>query len=203
MVTPITRRNMLALGLCAGFAPLTIGARTIGLNDQAGATEALWRKLRDGGYTILLRHARAPGTGDPRNFELGNCATQRNLDSRGRLDARKIGARMSASGAVVTEVLTSQWCRTTDTAELAFENNEIEAFAPLNSFFRTPEREDEQTAAVLERIYSFNGIGNQVMVTHQVNITALTGERPREGTAVVVRPNATFDAIETIGRLRF
>lgn len=198
MVTPITRRNMLALGLCAGFAPLTIGAA-----GQAQATEALWRKLRAGGYTILLRHTNAPGTGDPRNFELGNCATQRNLDSRGRLDARRIGARMAASGAVITEVLTSEWCRCRDTAELAFEDSEIEPFPPINSFFRKPELLEEQTALARERILSFSGIGNQVMVTHQVNITALTGERPRQGEAIVVQPNATFDEIERVGRLTF
>ncbi|MEM1365266.1 MAG: histidine phosphatase family protein [Pseudomonadota bacterium] len=203
MATPITRRNMLALGLCAGLAPLTIGSGTMGFGSQARATEALWRKLRDGGYTILLRHANAPGTGDPRNFELGNCATQRNLDSRGRLDARRIGAQFAARGTVITEVLTSEWCRCQDTAELAFEGNDIEAFPPINSFFRTPETEVEQTAATLERIYNFSGIGNQVMVTHQVNITALTGERPRQGDAIVVRPNVTFDAIERVGRLTF
>ncbi|MEO0637054.1 MAG: histidine phosphatase family protein [Pseudomonadota bacterium] len=202
MTTAITRRNVLAFGLCAGLAPLTMPVNMGGVRT-ATATEALWRKLEAGGYTILLRHANAPGTGDPRNFELSDCSTQRNLDSRGRLDARRIGARFAASGAVITEVLTSEWCRCRDTAELAFERNEVEAFKPLNSFFRNPEDEEAQTAQALERIFAFSGIGNQVMVTHQVNITALTGERPRQGNAIVVAPNENFDAIRTVGRLTF
>ena len=57
--------------------------------DEAAA----WAALREGGHIILMRHATAPGVGDPPNFRLGDCATQRLLSEAGRRQAKAIGSR--------------------------------------------------------------------------------------------------------------
>ncbi len=89
-----------------------------------------WALLRNGGHVILMRHAMAPGTGDPSNFDLENCRTQRNLSDRGRQQARRIGALFSARAEPVEKVLSSRWCRALDTARLAFGDRLVEPFPP-------------------------------------------------------------------------
>jgi phosphohistidine phosphatase SixA len=169
----------------------------------ASATEAAWAKLAEGGHVILLRHAAAPGTGDPANFTLGDCATQRNLSADGRNQAQKIGARFASRRVMIEQVLTSQWCRARDTATLAFPRMPIVEEPALNSFFATPENADSQTAALIARIRAFSGTGNIVMVTHQVNITALTGVVPRQGEAVIVKAADTENGVALAGRIIF
>ncbi len=168
----------------------------------ATATEIAWAKLAEGGHTILLRHAIAPGTGDPSNFKLDDCATQRNLSDQGRQQAQRIGARLAARAIKVDAVLTSQWCRAIDTAKLAFPRTTITPEPALNSFFADTSSKDDQTAAVLKLIGAFEGSGNQVMVTHQVNILALTGVSPREGEAVIVDIDSS-GGLKVIGRQLF
>jgi phosphohistidine phosphatase SixA len=169
---------------------------------QAQATEVAWAKLLEGGHTILLRHAIASGSGDPANFKLDDCATQRNLSEDGRQQAQRIGARFAARAIKVDVVLTSQWCRAKDTAKLAFPRTKTIDEPALNSFFADPSSKDEQTASVIKRIEAFEGSGNQVMVTHEVNILALTGLSPREGEAIIVDadPNGI---IKVLGRQIF
>ena len=87
---------------------------------DASATEAGWALLRDGEHVVLLRHAMAPGATDPANFDIGKCSTQRNLSERGKQQARKVGALFAARAAQTERVLTSQYCRTKETARLAF-----------------------------------------------------------------------------------
>ena len=87
---------------------------------EAGATEAGWALLRDGEHVVLLRHAMAPGAADPANFDIEKCSTQRNLSERGKQQARKIGALFAARAAPTERVLTSRYCRTMETARLAF-----------------------------------------------------------------------------------
>jgi phosphohistidine phosphatase SixA len=169
----------------------------------AGATEIAWAKLAEGGHTILLRHAIAPGTGDPANFKLDDCSTQRNLSDQGRQQAQRIGARLAARTIKVDVVLSSQWCRAIDTANLAFPGLKITLEPALNSFFTDMSSKDDQTEAVLRLIGAFGGSGNQVMVTHQVNITALTGLNPREGEAIIVDADPDGSNIRIIGRQLF
>jgi len=157
--------------------------------------------LADGGRTVLIRHALAPGTGDPAGFDLADCATQRNLSEEGRAQARRIGARFSRWGVQVDAVLSSRWCRSLETARLAFGADGVEPFAPLDSFFGDRPAEPAQTAATKARIAGFDGDGVQVMVTHQVNITALTGIVPAQGEAIVVEPDG--DEVAVVGRIRF
>jgi broad specificity phosphatase PhoE len=169
------------------------------------ATEAAWAKLANGGHVILMRHAIAPGTGDPANFTLGDCSTQRNLSAEGRSQAQRIGARFAAKGVALEKVLTSQWCRCVETARLAFPRLAITEEPALNSFFsdRTTEAAQTEAAKGLIREFAAGGGGNAVFVTHQVNITALTGITPRQGEAVIVRPDTEGNGIAVVGRIIF
>lgn len=166
----------------------------------AGATEAGWARLREGGHAVLLRHAFAPGTGEPANFDLEKCNTQRNLSEAGRQQARKIGALFAARAAPVERVLSSRWCRTLDTARLAFRSDDLELLAALDPF-ADDDAKAAQSEIVLAEIRDWSGYGNMVMVTHEGNIAALTGETTRDGEAVVVRLDG--DLLHVLGKIRF
>ncbi|MDU8945973.1 histidine phosphatase family protein [Ovoidimarina sediminis] len=131
-----------------------------------------------------MRHALAPGTGDPPDLTIGDCSTQRNLDERGRAQARAIGDAFRERGIVFDRVLTSQWCRTRETAELLDLGPVVEA-PTLNSFFRDFSTRDQQTAETRELISGSEG--RLMLVTHQVNISALTGQGTRSGEVLVIR----------------
>ncbi|HPV61730.1 MAG TPA: histidine phosphatase family protein [Thauera aminoaromatica] len=161
---------------------------------------ALWAALRDGGHVALMRHAIAPGVGDPAGFRLDDCTTQRKLSAQGRAQARAIGERFRANGIATAAVFSSQWCRCLDTArELAL--GEVVAFPGLNSFFADRGEEARHTAAVRaligERARSPLPL---VLVTHQVNITALTGVFPASGEIIVLRVDG--DTPSVAGRIR-
>ena len=150
---------------------------------------------------VLLRHALAPGFSDPPTFKLGDCATQRNLSDAGRQQARQIGAVFRQRGITIDNVYTSQWCRCRDTAELLGLGS-VTPLPLLNSFFETREREKEQTEALAQFLKTTAISQVIVLVTHQVNITALTGVYPASGEAVVVEAN-TDNALRVLGRLSF
>lgn len=167
----------------------------------ASATEAGWALLRNGGQIVLLRHAAAPGTGDPASFDIGKCSTQRNLSDRGKQQAEKIGALIAARAGDPERVLTSRYCRARDTARIAFEDSPIEedpALDPLPSDESAAKKADEK---VLEELRAFSGSGNLVLVTHLENIRALTGVSPREGEAVIVQP--TDNGLRVLARIIF
>lgn len=163
--------------------------------------EALWQALRQGGHVLLFRHAIAPGGGDPVGFRLGDCSTQRNLDEAGRRQARAIGNAFRQREIPIARVLASRWCRSTETAQLAF--GTAEPFPAIDSFFQDRARGPGQTEAARVRIQTFEGPGNMMMVTHQVNITALTDIFPASGEGVVVRPLPDDPkGFAVIGRIR-
>lgn len=170
-------------------------------SGNAKANEDAKALLADGGTVVLIRHARAPGTGDPANFTLDDCATQRNLSEEGRAQSRRMGEQFEEWGVAVDAVLSSRWCRALDTARLAFGAERVEPYPPLDSFFGDRSAAPGQTAAARERIASFDGDGVLVMVTHQVNITALTDIFPAEGEAILLRPDG--DGFSIAGRVRF
>jgi phosphohistidine phosphatase SixA len=160
-------------------------------NQPGSASEPAWQALRDGGAVAVMRHAQAPGTGDPPGFRLGNCSTQRNLSSEGREQARQIGAQFKANNIFIEQVLSSEWCRCLDTARLAF-GDHVEPLPILNSFFSNRDAGGMQTRAVRELVEGWRAhSGVLVLVTHQVNITALTGVYPAEGEILVLKPRAT------------
>ncbi len=153
---------------------------------SARAEDGAWALLRQPGAIVLFRHAHAPGTGDPAGFTLGDCATQRNLDHKGRAEAEAIGAAFRARQVSVGRVVSSQWCRARETAELAF-GGRVEEQPAFNSFFGDRSTEPEATREALAFLGSWGGPGVLAVVTHQVNITALTGEVPRPAEGLVVR----------------
>jgi phosphohistidine phosphatase SixA len=166
---------------------------------EARATEAGWALLRDGEHVVLLRHAMAPGAADPGNFDIEKCSTQRNLSERGKQQARKIGALFAARAAPTERVLASRYCRTKETARLAFGGEED--FAPLDPPPADEAARKEQTEAVLQEIRNYSGSGNLVLVTHLETIQMLTGQSAREGEAVIVSPED--NGLRVLGRIIF
>ena len=152
----------------------------------ARADKVDWTLLDQPGSIVLFRHANAPGVGDPAGFTLGNCSTQRNLDARGRQEAEAIGAEFAKRGIPVGRVLTSQWCRARDTAELAFPGRVVDEPA-FNSFFGDRAKAQAQTSTAKRILQDWRGTGAFVVSTHQVNITELTGIWPASGEGIVVR----------------
>lgn len=154
--------------------------------------------LRAGGCVVLLRHARTvPGVGDPPGFRLGDCRTQRNLSDDGRAQARRIGESLRQAGVPIGPVRSSRWCRCIDTARLAF--GRVDPWPVLDSFFA--ERADAgpgQTEALRDWALGWNAPLNAVLVTHQVNVTGLTGEWVAQGEAMVLRPEG--GALRALGR---
>ncbi len=170
-----TRRRFTAsavLGLVPGLAPA-----------QAG--EGFWTLLREGGCVLLMRHAQTgPGGGDPPGFQLGDCGTQRNLSAAGREQARRIGAALVRERVQVDQVRSSAWCRCAETALLAFGRNTV--WPSLNGFARGEGR-DAQTRAVRAAVQGWMAPRNLALVTHDANITALTGEMPGMGEVLLLR----------------
>jgi broad specificity phosphatase PhoE len=169
----------------------------------AADEETTWRRLRAGGLVILMRHASTePGLGDPPGFRLGDCSTQRNLSPRGIEEARAVGARLAAERVPIGRVYSSPWCRCRDTAIAAF--GRAEDWAPLSSIFDFPDREADYSARVRKRIgtYGFRHPGgNVVMVTHNVNIAALTRHSVAPAEMVIVRPDGCCN-LRSMDRLK-
>lgn len=162
----------------------------------------LWAQLRHGGNVLLIRHASTlPGLGDPAEFKLDDCSTQRNLSEAGREEARRIGERLKRERVPIAQVYTSPWCRCRDTAMLAF--GRAEDWAPLSSVFDLPDRDREYTERVKKRIGAYSSRdmkGNIAMVTHNVNIASLTKLSVAPGEVVVVRPDGCC-GLRVVGRL--
>ncbi len=137
--------------------------------DETAALQALAR----GEAVLMLRHALAPGVGDPDNFRLGDCSTQRNLNDTGREQARAWGPYLASHGINKARVFTSQWCRCRDTAT-AMDIGEVTEMPSLNSFFQGRGDRDSQTRATIANVNALPPGPPIVLVSHQVNITALT-----------------------------
>ena len=176
-----SRRRVLATACRA--LPLVLPAAESPAAD--GAAAAAWETLRGGGAVALFRHSTAPGAGDPPGMRLGDCATQRNLDEAGRAQAKRIGEAFRAEGVAVGAVLTSRWCRATETADLAFPGL-ARAEPAFDSFFADRGEEPARTARARRILLEWGGPGALVVVTHQVNITALTGAVPSSGEGLVL-----------------
>lgn len=151
------------------------------------------------GHIVMMRHALAPGTGDPSNFELDDCSTQRNLSEAGRRQARRTGEFLREAGVRQARVLSSQWCRCLDTAEL-LGFGPVEPLPALNSFFEDRGSGPAQTRALRARIAEMDLSRPVVMVTHQVNITSLTRVYPSSGEMVVLRREED-GSLEVLGTL--
>jgi phosphohistidine phosphatase SixA len=177
-INPMDRRSAMLL-LAAAAWPAASHA------DDAAAL------LRTGGCVVLLRHASTvPGVGDPPAFQLGTCSTQRNLSTEGQAEARRIGAWFRRYQLEPRAVLSSAWCRCIDTAELAFGRHT--PWVALNSSFGDRYPATDATPSLRQALRAVPPGQFEVWVTHQVNITAITGEVPAQAEAFVLDVDATL-----------
>lgn len=183
-----------------GLFVLLMGLVTV--TSAWSGDDHLVQRMLAGGEVLLIRHAAAPGTGDPEGFRLGDCATQRNLSDTGRKQAGAIGDWLRDQGIERARVYSSQWCRCLETAEL-LDLGPVVELPGLNSFYDRPQDRDPNLAAIRDFLKARPPRGGLlILVTHQVTISALTGEFTAAGHGVL----ATLGkggALRTVGRLGF
>ena len=155
------------------------------LSNEVYANDNLISSLQEGKKIIFIRHALAPGNGDPENFILEDCSTQRNLNERGREQSKNIGNFFRNKNISIDKVLSSEWCRCEETARLAFDN--FETFDALNSFYdeRFAMNRSNQLKNLKVFINKWNSDSNLVIVTHYVVISALLNRGTSSGEMIV------------------
>lgn len=179
-VQPLCHRRQWLQWL-AGSA-VAVAANRSSAQNTASDLAAVWRQS---GGVLMLRHASTePGVGDPPGFTLGQCRTQRNLSEQGRAEALAMGRWMQHHQLHADVVLSSQWCRCQDTARLAF--GQAQDWPALNSTFAGQGQAAAQDMALRDRLRQMPAGRMEIWVTHQVNMTALTGAYPGLGEAFVV-----------------
>ena len=156
---------------------------------KADLNKKLINQLEEGGKLIFIRHAYAPGSGDPDNFNLNDCSTQRNLSKEGQRQAKYIGEFFKNNKVKIDKVLSSEWCRCKETAKIAFKNFSTNSF--LNSFYSSKfaKNKDKQVKALKEYIKKFKSDKNLVLVTHYVLISEILNYGPSSGEIVVSNKN--------------
>ena len=156
---------------------------------KADLNKKLIEKLDEGGKIIFIRHAYAPGSGDPDNFNLNDCSTQRNLSEEGREQAKLIGKFFRENHIKVDKVLSSEWCRCKETAKIAFRNFSTNSF--LNSFYNPlfAKNRNKQVKELNNYIETLKTNGNLVLVTHYVLISEVLNYNPSSGEIVVSDKN--------------
>ncbi len=158
-------------------------------------------ELAKPGRVLLLRHAIAPGVGDPENFRLRDCSTQRNLDAAGRQQAARLGRRLAGLGVRGVKVYAGQWCRTLETARL-LGLGPVTELPALNSFFARPDRREGNLEALRRFLAKLPADGPLViLVTHQVTVTGITGIYPASGGGAVLQVDGSTTP-KVIGELR-
>ena len=163
------------------------------------ANDKVIESLKEGGKLIFIRHALAPGNGDPENFKLQNCNTQRNLNEIGIQQSKKIGLIFKKNEIKIDNIYSSEWCRCKDTAKYAFDD--FETFDALNSFYdiRFAANEDKQIKDFYEFIDSIDSKNNIVFVTHYVVIGAILNIGTSSGEIVVTDKNLNIiGSIDTL-----
>lgn len=151
----------------------------------AAQETAAWEALREGEAILILRHALAPGIGDPDNFDVNDCGTQRNLNSEGRQQARDWGLYLERHGIREALVFSSAWCRCKETAEL-MNLGEVSVMSSLNSFFGGQGDRVAQTRQTVKNVNELPSGQPVVLVSHQVNISALTGAYTGSGEGLIL-----------------
>jgi phosphohistidine phosphatase SixA len=152
---------------------------------KADLNQNIISELKKGGKIIFIRHAYAPGGGDPNNFDLNDCNTQRNLNNDGRLQSKKIGDFFKKNKISIKKVYSSEWCRCKETASIAFRNFETKNF--LNSFFseRFAKNRENQVENFNKFINNWDGKQNLIFVTHYVVISEILNYAPASGEIIV------------------
>jgi phosphohistidine phosphatase SixA len=167
-------------------------------SDQIGMIE----RMKAGGHILLIRHALAPGSGDPANFRIGDCSTQRNLDDSGRNQAKAIGDWLRSNAITSARIYSSQWCRCLETAKL-LELGAVAELPALNSFYELTQDRQPNLKALRKFIAKQPSDGVLViLVTHFVTISAIANEGVSSGEGVLLKLNKDA-AYENVGRMNF
>lgn len=186
----------------SGLIALLVAVQAICISAApATASERVWEALReDAGMVILYRHALAPGGGDPSDFDVKDCSTQRNLSDAGRRQARAMGDALRENKVNVRRVLSSPWCRSRETAEL-MKVGPVRTMMRFGSTFTAPSAvaQRRESLALKTIARQSNRSGVVVVSSHQANIVDLTGIAPTSGEGIVVR--YTGEQLTVIGRV--
>ena len=156
---------------------------------KADSKNQLFEKLQKGGNLIFIRHAYAPGNGDPDNFDIKDCSTQRNLSDSGRKQSEKIGNFFNENKIPIDLVISSEWCRCKETALIAFDKFKTKDF--LNSFYspKFAKNKKFQMLNLEKYIDNWNEDKNLVLITHYVVISEVLNYAPSSGEIVVSDKN--------------
>jgi broad specificity phosphatase PhoE len=184
---------MRRLGLAA-FAIWLLAAPVAAADDSQEA----WAALVNGGHVALVRHGNAPpGYGDPPGFKIDDCATQRNLDEKGRAQARALGEAFHHHGVRAGKILSSPWCRCLETARLM-------GLGPVDGTWAVAasNRSPERLAALRQMLADWRGPGTLVVVTHGLTVQALAGIMPGQAETLVIRPKPGKEpGVEVVGQI--
>ena len=163
---------------------------------KADSKKNIIENLKVGGKLIFIRHAYAPGGGDPENFNIYDCSTQRNLSESGRIQSRKIGNFFTENKIKIEEVYSSEWCRCKETASLAFKNFKTKSF--LNSFFSSKfaQNKNSQMRDFQKFLLDWDEKTNLIFVTHYVVISEILDYPSSSGEIVI--SNKNFKIIDTL-----
>ena len=185
------------------FLSMVFSASLLLVEQVAAAEEKdLVKQMQSGNSVLMIRHALAPGVGDPEDFDVNDCSTQRNLDQRGRAQAQAIGRWLRDRGINNIKLYSSQWCRCMDTARL-MDVGKVTPLPALNSFFESPADREPNLAAVRKFIQDNSKSGELiVMVTHQVTISGITGKWTDSGHGKLVQMTKGGN-IQLLGELDF
>ena len=157
---------------------------------KASSNELLIKNLKEGGKVIFIRHAYAPGNGDPKNFDINDCLTQRNLNYEGRKQSAIIGQSFMKHNIPIDNVISSEWCRCKETASIAFFGKFQTKFF-LNSFYdeRFSKNKKNQIMELKKYINNWKGNGNLILITHYVVISELLNVYRSSGEIVISDKN--------------
>ena len=152
---------------------------------KADSKKNIINELKNSGKLIFIRHAYAPGSGDPSNFDISDCTTQRNLSNLGKIQSKEIGNFFSKNNILIDKVYSSEWCRCKETATIAFSNYEIKK--SLNSFFgeKFTKNKDYQVVNLKKFIKNWDGKKNLVFITHYVVISEILNYGASSGEIVI------------------
>ena len=179
------------------FVPLAVALMAAPV--AAAASDEAWAALAKGGHVALVRHGNAPPGygGDPPGFKIDDCATQRNMDERGRAQARAVGEAFRQHGVIVDKILSSPWCRCLETARLM-------ALGPVENTWAVAasDRSPERLVVLKQMVAGWRGPGTLVLVTHALTVQALVGIMPDQAETVVVKPKPGNEpGIDVVGRI--
>ena len=162
---------------------------SINTSVKADSKKNLIQNLKEGGKLIFIRHAYAPGGGDPENFDINDCATQRNLNESGRIQSKKIGYFFRENQIKINKIYSSEWCRCKETASIAFGTFETKNF--LNSFFSLnfAHNKKRQIIDFKKFLTNWDKKTNLIFITHYVVITEILGYPPSSGEIVITNEN--------------